>query len=408
MFEALDTIPQEELEARQERCRRLLASELPAAGGLMVFSRLSVYWFSGHWANGLFWLPLEGEPVLFVRKGEERARLESGIKSIQPFRSISEIPEKLTEMGTNLPETIAAEMTGVSWLIGRNVTERLGGYQLLSGDSVLGKARSVKSQWELAKIRLAGQRHDLLLRERLPENIEAGMSELEVAVQAWHEAFNLGHQGVIRMSGEGEELFLGVFSAGDSGNYPVVFSGPVGYRGVHPAVPQMGYSGKVWQEKELLIVDTVFSLEGYHTDKCQVYFAGNSDEIAKQAREAMAFCLDVEAAVSEMLQPGRTPREIYEYCQREARRYGFEEGFMGLKGNKVPFVGHGIGLEVDEWPPLAAKFEDPLEENMVLALEPKVGIPDLGMVGVENTFRVGVTGGECLTGRNHDVICMAQ
>jgi len=408
MYEALDTIPAEELEVRWECCRQLLRSERPKAGGLLVFSRPSVYWLSGHWANGFFWLPLEGQPVLFIRKGGERARLESAVRHICHYRSLSDVPARLAELGAELPATLAVEMSGLSWLMGQKLTTRLSGHQFEAGDSVLSKARAVKSNWELDRMRLAGRRHAELMQVKLPTLIEAGMNELEMALQAWQEAFNLGHQGVIRMSGEGEELFLGVFAAGDSGNYPVVFSGPVGFRGIHPAVPQMGYAGKVWQEKEILIVDTVFSLEGYHTDKSQLYFAGSKEDMPKQAREAMAFCLDMEAEVAERLKPGITPREIYEHCLQEARRQGFEDGFMGLGGNKVPFVGHGIGLQVDEWPALASTFEEPLQENMTLAVEPKVGLPELGMVGVENTFRVAAGGGECLTGQGHDVICMNQ
>jgi Xaa-Pro aminopeptidase len=79
---------------------------------------------------------------------------------------------------------------------------------------------------------------------------------------------------------------------------------------------------------------------------------------------------------------------------------------MGLGENAVPFIGHGIGLCVDEWPAVALKFKTPLEENMVLAVEPKIGLPVYGMVGVENSFLVTPNGGQSLTGNVYDLICL--
>ena len=242
--------------------------------------------------------------------------------------------------------------------------------------------------------------------ELIPQKIRPEMSELEISIQAWQEFFSQGHQGLIRMNGPGEELFLGAISAGDSGIYPTVYNGPVGTRGEHPAIPQMGYAGKIWQKKEILTMDIVFSLEGYHTDKTQIYFSGSNSQISDQIKDAQKFCLDLQQEMAEMLSPEYSPQDVYEHCSARAEKQGFSEGFMGLGDNKVPFMGHGIGLHVDEWPPLAKKFTEPFQENMVMALEPKVGIPELGMVGTENTFLVTSKGGEALTGEKFDIICI--
>lgn len=79
---------------------------------------------------------------------------------------------------------------------------------------------------------------------------------------------------------------------------------------------------------------------------------------------------------------------------------------MGLGGNKVRFLGHGIGLALDEVPVLAPRFDEPLQTGTVMAIEPKVGLPGLGMVGVENTFEVTPGGGRCITGSGFDIICV--
>jgi Xaa-Pro aminopeptidase len=80
------------------------------------------------------------------------------------------------------------------------------------------------------------------------------------------------------------------------------------------------------------------------------------------------------------------------------------QNFMGFGARQASFLGHGIGLHVDEWPVLAKGFDEPLQENMVIAIEPKKGLAGIGMVGTENTFLVTPSGGESLTGNHPGLI----
>jgi Xaa-Pro aminopeptidase len=208
------------------------------------------------------------------------------------------------------------------------------------------------------------------------------------------------------MENWGEEIFLGHVSAGDHANYPSVFNGPVGLRGMHPAIPHMGSAGKRWEPGEPLVCDTGFVREGYHTDKTQVYWSGKREGIPPRAQKAHDFCIAVQQWVAERLRPGAVPSELAAHCFAWAEREGWEEGFMAAGGNKVRFLGHGIGLAIDEYPVIAKGFDAPLEEGMTLAIEPKIGIPGLGMVGVENTFEVLPAGGRCLTGGRYEIICV--
>ena len=69
---------------------------------------------------------------------------------------------------------------------------------------------------------------------------------------------------------------------------------------------------------------------------------------------------------------------------------------MGYGSDRVRFVGHGVGLELDELPVLAARQETPLEAGMIIALEPKAIFPGRGVMGIENTMVVTPTGLEQL------------
>ena len=397
-------VPLEELETRHERCRWALAGVAPESGGLLVLSRLNIYYLTGTYGAGAFWLPLEGEPVLLCRRGIERARLESPLARILPFRSFRDLAGLLAAAGSPLPAAAAVEMGGITWALGRTLAEHLAPAVLVPGDRALSLTRAVKSPWELAIIRAAGADHDRCLRERLPALIAPGMTEREIAHRVWEVLFAAGHQGLLRMENYGEEVFLGHVSAGESGNYPSVFNGPVGLRGEHPATPHMG-SSKRWERGEPLVCDIGFVRSGYHTDKTQVYFAGERGAIPERATAAHAFCVEVQAWVAAHLRPGSVPSQLAEHCFEWAERAGWDEGFMALGGNKVRFVGHGIGLAIDEYPVLAKGFDAPLEEGMLLAVEPKIGVPGFGMVGVENTFEVAAGGGRCLTGESYGIIC---
>lgn len=398
MFEAIEVMPAGEVARRHEVCRALLARTVPEAGGLAVFSRLAIYYLTGTFGNGVFWLPLAGKPVLMIRKGIDRAMMESPLDTIAAFRSYGDIPGLCAGEGSPLSPVVAAEMNGLPWSLSNLLQAKLPGVRFVPGDMVLARAQAVKSEWELNKMRLCGARHAKAMLDILPGRIKPGMTEREISHKVWGAFFELGHPGVLRMGAHGEEIFLGHVSAGDSGNYPSAFNGPLGVRGEHPATPFMGYAGQVWRKGEPLSLDCGFCVEGYNTDKTQVYWAGPASSIPDETLKAHSFCMDVQAWVAERLKPGVVPSELYAHCLEWAKKEGFAEGFMGLGGNKVPFVGHGIGLLIDAWPVLAKGFDEPFEAGMVMALEPKLGVPGLGMVGVENTFEVTDSGGRCLTG----------
>ncbi len=406
MYQPLEIIPISELSQRWAKVRGLLRRHVPEAGGLMTFSRVAAYYLTGTMAPGVCWLPLQGEPLLMLRKGRERARLESPLSSIVTFRSYADLDGLAREAGCPLPEVLAAEQSGLTWGLGQNLATKLSGKRCVPGDMVLAMAQSLKTPWELAKMRLAGERHAKCLMEIVPARIRPGMTEREISHIVWEAFFSQGHSGLMRMGAFGEEIFLGHVSAGDSGNYPSFFNGPLGLRGEHPATTAMGYAGKVWSKGEPLALDVGFVLEGYHTDKTQLYWAGARDTIPKQVRRGHDFCMRVQEWIAERMKPGAIPSALYAHCVRWAEEEGLADGFMGLGGNQVRFIGHGIGLVVDGWPVIAKGFDEPLEEGMVMALEPKQGIPGLGMVGVENTFEVTPDGGRCLTGAEFDFICL--
>lgn len=411
MLTALETMPLTELHWRLARCRALLdeASALaatdgnPQPGGLLVASKLNIYYFTGTLGSGLLWIPRHGEPVLMLRKGRERACLESPLAQIASFVSYKEVATLCRDAGSPLTEAVAVEMGGLSWAAADMLRERLPQVRFTPGDAIISRCRMIKSAWELRKLGLCGERHERCLCRLLPERLAPGMTEREIGVTALEVFLAHGHGGLIRLSGQGDETFLGNVAAGVSGLYPTSFDGPLGVRGLHPALPYLGDAGTIWKRGEVLTLDIGFTLEGYNTDKTQVFWAGPGPAPG-EVTEAHAVCVDVQTTAARLLRPGVKPSDIWRTVLDQVAATPFAYGFMGLGPDRVRFLGHGIGLNVAEQPVIAARFDDPLEADMVMALEPKIALPGVGMVGLENTFAVTPDGGVSLTGNNPDIL----
>jgi Xaa-Pro aminopeptidase len=227
--------------------------------------------------------------------------------------------------------------------------------------------------------------------------LREGINEADFAAQLYAVLVEEGHHGVARFGMFDTEMVLGQIGFGENSLYPTCFNGPGGSRGLGPAVPLLGSRERRLRPGDLIFVDIACGVDGYHTDKTMTYIFGKS--IPEEATAAHRRCVSVQDEAAAMLIPGAVPSQIYKSVL-SGLDDAFLQGFMGYCGRRVKFLGHGIGLQVDEFPVLAEGFNEPLCEGMVIALEPKKGIKGVGMVGIENTYLVASGGGRCVTG-NH-------
>ncbi len=399
-------MPSSELKVRHARCRTLLSQRHPEAGGLLIVSRPTIYYLTGTLGSGLFWLPLEGEPVLLLRKGCGRARLESPLSSILPFVSYRDVPALLNEAGSPLSTTVAVDKNSFSWVQADMLSARLPGISFVGGDDVLSRCMAVKSPWEQERMAECGRVHAALLDDFLPSVMHPGMSEAEIALLFASESLRLGTHGLCHMHAHGEEMFFGYVSCGTSSLYPTAYNGPLGCQGIHPATPFLGSNDVVWQKNQLCSTDMGCQKDGYHTDRTQCYWSGPSSTIPKELACAHEACVQILENALAKLVPGTLPSALWQEAQETAVRLGLRDGFMGLGRDQVPFLGHGIGICLDEWPAIAKSFNEPLEAGMTIALEPKISVPGLGMTGVEHTYLVTDAGPKSLTGGQMDLICL--
>jgi Xaa-Pro dipeptidase len=159
----------------------------------------------------------------------------------------------------------------------------------------------------------------------------------------------------------------------------------------------LGSRSRLLGAGDLVFADIGCGIDGYQTDKTLVYSFGRPQP--EPVAQAHRRCFELERHIASMLKPGAIPSEIYATVMRELEPE-FLENFMGCGNRRVRFLGHGVGLQIDELPVIAEGFDEPLSEGMVLAIEPKKGIFGVGMVGSENTYLVTPQGGRSLTGQS--------
>lgn len=143
---------------------------------------------------------------------------------------------------------------------------------------------------------------------------------------------------------------------------------------------------------EPILIDYASLVNGYISDSARVFSLGELHEKFYRAHQVM---LEVQEAVARKGKPGVRAKDLYALAIKVIEKAGLSEGFMGHP-QPVPFVGHGTGLEMDEWPVIGRGLDTIIEAGMVVSLEPKYVFPGEGVVGIENTFVVTAQGMEKL------------
>lgn len=369
---------------------------------VFVFQNVDAFYFSGTAQAGLLCLPPLGDPLHLVQKSIARARLESPWERILPFPGFKKLPETLQGEGIKRLGRIALETDILPASYFMRLKELFPQADFEDASDAIKRVRMVKSEYEISRIRLAGK---MLAHafNRFPGWVRPGATELEVMSKLEGFLRSVGHQGLVRTRGFGNLIGYGTVSSGTSATYPTSFPGPVGSFGLYPAVPNGGSLHRI-DSGESMVVDIVGGYGGYHADTTRVFVLG---ELPTDMQEAHGFVIELLREIESMVKPGTLCSRIYQRSLELIRDSPYAGGFMGARENQVRFVGHGIGLELDEIPVLAGGFDIPLEPGMTIAIEPKIFFEERGGVGIENTYAVTESGCENLTPYREDVISIA-
>lgn len=390
-------VPITELKNRMKSFRKRMDTSSPEWEIAVIFSKINLYYFTGTMQDGMLIIPKNGDAIFWVRRSYERALDESLFSNIEPMNSFRDAAKSLSK----LPDTVYLETEVVPLALYQRFQKYFPFKNIKSVDTQISAVRAVKSEYELLLTREAGRIHQHVLEDLVPEMLQEGMSETDLATELFSVMVEEGHHGLCRFGMFDTEMFLGNVCFGESSIYPSYFNGPGGNYGMSPAVPLIGSRDRKLRKGDLVFIDVGCGVEGYNTDKTTTYMFGSS--LPQYAIDAHNKCVDIQNEAASMLKPGAIPSEIYNSIMNKLDSE-FLQNFMGFGNRKVKFLGHGVGLLIDELPVIAEGFDEPLQEGMVFALEPKKGIENIGMVGIENTFIVTAEGGECITGYNPGLI----
>jgi Xaa-Pro aminopeptidase len=396
MLTTAQTTPLSEIETRINKLKaRLAESGLDAA---LILQISDLFYFTGTIQQSHLYVPVDGEPLIMVRKDYERALSESPVERIIPIKTPQQLPELLRQHGYPLPRKLGMELDVVPANLYLNYQEILDGAAIFDVSPALRMIRAVKSEYEIGLIREAAHFSDQVA-DSMPEFLHEGITEIELAGLVEGRARKLGHQGIVRMRLWGAEVFYGHLMAGPSAAVPSYLASPTGGAAVSPAVAQ-GSSFRPIKRHEPVLLDYVFAHQGYLSDHTRIFSIGELPDHLLKAHEAM---LKVQARVKEEARPGVRAGDVYETAVNLAGELGYADHFMGIGDQRIRFIGHGIGIELDEFPFLARGQQLELEQGMIIALEPKLIFPDVGVVGIENTHVVTPKGLEQLGQFNEQI-----
>jgi Xaa-Pro aminopeptidase len=390
-------VPLAELTDRLKRFRTRMDAENPNWELAAFFGRVNQYYFTGTMQDGLLLVPRTGEAVFWVRRSFERAKAESLFPNIRPMKSFRDV----VSPGAASRQVIHLETELVPLALVQRFRKHFPCKDLASLDATVARGRTVKSPYELAIMERCGAMHRRVLEENVPAMLREGMNEAELACELYSLLVREGHQGTVRFGMFNVDIAVAQLGFGENSIYPTSFDGPGGCVGIGPAAPVLGSRERKLCKGDLVFVDVGCAMEGYHTDKTMVYQFGRSlpDEVITAHRR----CVELERRLAASLKPGAIPSAIYAEVMGSLDPE-FLKNFMGFGNRRANFLGHGVGLQIDEPPVITEGFDEPLVAGMVLALEPKKGMPGVGMVGSENTYVVTPEGGRSLTGSHPGLI----
>lgn len=392
--------PATELEYRCSRLQGYMAET--GLDAVIIVQNADLFYFTGTTQSGCLYVPAQGQPIYMARKEFSRARMESGLKEIVPFGSMKDIPGILTHYGYPEPKRIGMELDVVPVSFFERYRKVYPNAEFSDATPLIRKVRMIKSHYEIHLMKdAADQVHKVYLRAK--EIIREGMTDLDVAAELEYTARRDGHQGLVRMRGFNSELFYAQIFSGSDTAVPAYVDTPLGGLGLNPSFGQSAGLKRI-ERNEPVIIDFAGCVDGYLIDQTRVFSIGPLSDRLRKGYDDM---LKVEALMKEIAVPGAVWGEVYDRCLELAVAMGYADSFMGAKGSQVSFIGHGLGIEIDEYPFIARGFRDmTLEAGMAFAFEPKVVFPGEGAIGIENTFYLSEDGLKQLTCSSEDLVVL--
>ncbi|MDR1407984.1 MAG: Xaa-Pro peptidase family protein [Tannerella sp.] len=373
-----------DIELRRERVREALRQT--NADACLLGMNANLFYLTGKVFNGYCYLPADGEPLLFVRRP-----IAFDGANVACIRKPEDMEAMFVDSRRPFPRQLLLETDEMPYNECLRLQRVFRSPQLGNASSLMRRLRMCKTPWELEQIRFSAARHAETY-SKIVSCFRPGMTDLAFQAEIERHMRLNGSVGFFSAYGTNMHIFMGSVLTGDNAGTPSPFDFALGGGGQTPLCP-IGANGTVLREGMAVMVDMAGNYSAYLTDMTRVFAVGRLSERAYRAHDVS---LEIQEAFVGAARPGVSCAALYDRAMAITAKAGLEDCFMGAK-QQAKFVGHGIGLQINEPPVLTPRSKDELQAGMTIALEPKFVIPQTGAVGVENSFLVTDTGVEKIT-----------
>lgn len=361
------------------RLNRLYAAMTKAAiPAAIIRTAANIFYLTGRVFRGFIYIQ-PGQPArYFLRQPTTLTGSD-----IHLIRKPEEIPAVAARAGISIEPVVAQELGDVAFSEAMRLAKALGAAAPAADITpVMKKVRAVKTPKEQELLRISGSKQSMVY-QRIPGLYREGMSDIEFQIEIERTSRLEGCLGQFRVAGADMEIFMGNVLTGDNADAPSPYDFAMGGAGLHPSIP-VGADGTIIKPGLPVMVDVNGNYTGYMTDMTRCYALG---EVSVQVEKAHRLSIEICNELQQMMIPGANAADLYKRAEDMATRAGMERFFMGHRSH-AGFVGHGVGIEINELPVIAPRSKNILEAGNVIALEPKFVLPHIGAVGIENTYIV--------------------
>ena len=380
-----------ELELKWRRIQQAMRQE--EADGCLLTMNMNLYYVSGQVFNGYFYLPAEGRPYWFVKR-----LTVPETNQVHVIRKPEQMPELFRDLNLAMPRKLLLEEDELSYNECIRLQHVFRAEATSNASALIRHIRMIKTPWEIEQMRISARRHEAVYRE-IPACYRPGMRDVELQIEIEKRMRVHGSLGYFRAFGSNMDIFMGSLLAGENAGEPSPFDFALGGKGIHASGP-LGANGTLLREGTTVMVDMSGNYTAYQTDMTRVFSIG---KLPDRAYRVHRVALEIQARMERTAKPGVSCAELYRDALAMAGQEGLKDCFMGTH-LQAKFVGHGVGLEINELPVLTTRSKDILQPGMTFAFEPKFVLAGIGAVGIENTFLVTDSGVEKMTLLDENII----
>lgn len=371
--------------------RRLQARDIDLA---LIMQPRDLYYYTGTAQPCNLLVPAESEALLFVRRAWDFVERETHLPASQIRRAtgMSEIFRTVQTLG--LPRRrIAVTEDAIPASIFRKITATFAGSECVDLTPLVLEQRMIKDPSELALLRKSA---DLFSFAHLAvlESLHPGVAEVEIAADVLKAIRAHGGESIVRhrrwdASLPPEGLVVSTTNMWHISGHAMTITGV----GLNNALP-WGASWKRVREGDLLILDMGLNIAGYHADIARTYVLGEANQ---RQRNVFHQVYAIQQAALDKIKNGVPAVEVYLAAAHKAKELNCGDFFQGFEDMQGSYIGHGLGLEIDEPPTLDKNTKLLLQAGMVLAIEPKLIIPGFGGIVLEDDVVVTQDGYDLIT-----------